>query len=303
MRASLLTNNALVDFYMKTTDQLNEQQLTELETLRQACKAENGSTPNLYTHILSQPRIYPASALYYENNQLQGFISAFFFYDRAVEISLLVHPTARRRGIATALLNEILPLLKSLQIHNLIFSNPEKLNNHWLPQHGFSFTHSEYYMCREILSPLLGHNNTLVFQPATENEIPLLYSLDEACFANKINQDNYRFHNLIDNREYSVIIAFLGNKPIGKAHIRWGSEGATLSDIAIEPAHQGKGLGTSLIAHCVNFALSEGKSTISLDVETHNKKALDLYTRLGFIIQNACDYWSIGMEQLILDKV
>lgn len=288
---------------MKTTDQLNEQQLIELETLRQACKMENDSTPNLYTHILSQPRIYPASVLYYENNQLVGFLSAFFFYENAVEISLLVHPNARRRGIASALLKEILPLLKSLQLPTLIFSSPHKLNDHWLPQRGFALMHSEYYMCRDSLNPLLGYDNSLVFQPATENEIPLLYSLDEACFANKMSEDNYRFHNLIDNREYSVIIAFLNNKPIGKTHIRWTAKEAILSDIAIEPAHQGRGFGTSLIAYCVNFALSEGKSIISLDVETHNKKALNLYIRLGFMTQNACDYWSISIEQVMLDKV
>ncbi len=44
--------------------------------------------------------------------------------------------------------------------------------------------------------------------------------------------------------------------------------------------------------------LSEGKSRVDLDVETHNKKALNLYIQLGFHIQNACDYWSINVNQL-----
>lgn len=292
---------------LQTTDKLDEKQLKDLEDLQLRCKKKDISTPNLYTHILSQPRIFPAAVLYYKNMKLLGFLSAFFFYDKAVEVSLLVDPKARRQKIASKLIETILPLLQSQQLPTLIFSCPQKLNDNWLEKLGFSFMHSEYFMQRKILNPLLVSNHSLVFRPAENTDMPLLYSLDEACFGVKENADAHRFHNLIDNREYYVAIALVNNKPIGKAHMRWEAKGATLSDIAIEPSLQGKGLGSALIAHCVNYALSEGKSTISLDVETHNQKALNLYIRLGFSIQNACDYWKIGIDELsskiALDKV
>ena len=98
------------------------------------------------------------------------------------------------------------------------------------------------------------------------------------------------------SREYKIILAFKNNQLIGKAHLRWEKKSTTLSDIAIIPAHQGNGYGTALIAHCINHSLSEGTTLINLDVETHNLKALNLYTRLGFMIQNACDYWSIDAD-------
>lgn len=283
---------------LQQTDQLNENQIADLLALQARCKKNDVSTPNLYTHILSQPRIYPAAILYYKDKVLIGFLSAFFFYEKAVEISLLVDPDFRRLGIASKLIQGILPLLESQQLSTLIFSCPQKINEKWLSKSGFAFMHSEYFMQRTVLHPILADNKALRFKEATNEHLPLLYSLDEACFGKKDQPDSYRFHNLIDNREYYIVIAFLDNKPIGKAHMRWEAKGATLSDIAVEPSYQGRGFGSAIIAHCVNLALTEGKNIISLDVETHNHKALELYIRLGFSIQNACDYWKIDINQL-----
>lgn len=278
--------------------QLDKQQLNDLDQLRLRCKKENGSTPNLYAHILAQIRTLPACLLYYENHMLMAFLSAFFFYDDAVELSLMVDPTARRRGLAAELIRSIIPLLKQYDYHKLIFSSPHTLNDHWLKSTGFSYTHSEYYMRREDLNPILEFKNTLKFKTATQNDIDVLYELDEACFHKKQSEAPDRFHNLIDNRDYHIVIALKDDKPIGKAHMRWEQQGASLSDIAIHPSLQGKGYGTALIAHCINYSLSEGKPHLSLDVETHNQKALQLYIRLGFTVHNACDYWTISLEQL-----
>ncbi|MFI4962557.1 MAG: GNAT family N-acetyltransferase [Legionellales bacterium] len=280
--------------------QLDDKQLKDLEDLRIRCKKENGSTPNLYTHILAQPRALPACLLYYKDNTLMGFLSAFFFYQNAVEIALLVDPAIRRQGLATELLKTILPLLQQHGFLKLIFSSPHLLNNSWLPASNCSFLHSEYFMMRDDLSPVIDGKQSLHFRTATHDDIPVLYSLDEACFHKKPDEAIGRFNNLIDNREYHLIVALQNNHPIGKAHIRWEPQGASLSDIAIIPALQGKGLGTALIAYCINYALSEGRPNVSLDVETHNQRALHLYTQLGFTIKNACDYWTINIDQLKL---
>lgn len=283
---------------LKNTNQLNAEQLEQLESLRAVCKKTDGSTPNLYTHILSQPRAFPASLLYYEQQQLTGFLGAYFFYDDAVEVSVLVHPLYRRRGIARQLIQTILPLIQSQNYNKLIFSSPAQLNNVWLFSMGFSYQHSEYYMERDDLNPLLDYKQSLTFRTATIDDLSLLYSLDEECFPDKQSDSFERFQHIIDGREYQIILAYQNNKAIGKAHLRWLSNGATLSDIAILPTKQGQGLGTLLITHCINLALSEGKPHLNLDVETHNERALKLYTRLGFLTKNACDYWAIDINKL-----
>ncbi|WP_298624935.1 GNAT family N-acetyltransferase [uncultured Legionella sp.] len=286
-----------------STNQLNEIQLKELETLMALCKAEDKSVPNVYTHILSQPRSLPASLLYYEDQQLVGFLSVYFFYDAAVEVALMVHPAKREQGIAGKLIADILPLVEYQEFQKLIFSSPSHRNDQWLLTKGFNYLHSEYYMERDDLNPLLTTNHSLTFREATMDDIPVLKAIDEACFPKHHIDSIERLQHLIEGREYLILIVIKDNKPIGKAHFRWQDKGASLSDIAILPAYQGKGLGTTLITHCINLALMEGKPHLNLDVETHNLKALNLYSRLGFLIQNACDYWEINIQKLQTNQV
>ncbi len=281
-----------------TIYQLNEQQLKDLEQLKALCKKVDGSIPNLFTHILVQRRTLPASVMFYEQGQLIGFLSVFFFYDDAVEIAMLVHPLARRKGIARQMMHNVISLIQTHSFSTLIFSSPSSLNNHWLPALGFSYQHSEFYMERDDLNPLLDSNKTLTFREANIKDLPTLCALDDACFPKKDSKPVERFQQLLDDRNYQIFIALLNNQPVGKAHLRWESNGATISDITILPTLQGKGLGTELITFCINFALSEGKPHLNLDVETHNQRALNLYTRLGFMVQNACDYWAIGINQI-----
>lgn len=277
---------------------LNHQELKDLDVLMSVCKQADGGTPNLYTHILRQQRSVPASLLYYERQRLVGFLSIYFFYEHAVEVGLLVHPESRRKGVAKKLLSDILPLVTFQNCAELIFSSPTRLNDDWLKAKGLQYVHSEYYMERDDLNPLLDITKPLHYEAATPKDIPILCALDEACFPTKQTNLVDRFQHLMSDREYEIILAYQNNHPVGKAHLRWGEHGVTLSDIAILPAQQGKGLGTSLITHAINYALSEGKPHVNLDVETHNKIALNLYTRLGFEVKNACDYWSVKTSSI-----
>lgn len=283
---------------ISNTNQLNKRQLNDLEKLKASCKKIDGSVPNLYTYLLAQRRSLPASLLYYEKNHLLGFLGVYFFYDDAVEVALLIDPSARRRGIAKKLLQDILPLIQTNKFKKIIFSSPEHLNNQWLLALGFSYLHCEYYMKRDDLKPMLGYNQSLVFRTAKADDIPILCALDEVCFPKKQTELTERFQHLLDDRNYQIFIASQNNQIVGKAHIRWEANEAALSDIAVIPALQGKGFGTALIVHCINHALSEGIHHLCLDVETHNQRALSLYTKLGFLIENACDYWSINTDQL-----
>ncbi len=169
----------------------------------------------------------------------------------------MVHPSFRRKGIAKALIEAIIPLIQFQNYFTLIFSSPTHINNAWLLAHGYSYLHSEYYMEREELNPIFDYKKPLVFRLATLKDIPVLCALDEVCFPQRHGALDSRFNYLLNNREYSIFLAYHHGNPIGKAHVRWQQQGATLSDIAILPHEQGNGFGTALIAYCVNLALSE----------------------------------------------
>ncbi len=87
---------------------------------------------------------------------------------------------------------------------------------------------------------------------------------------------HYRQH--YPTAEFQVIES--AGIPAGRLYVdRWARE-IRIMDIALLPAHRGKGIGTLLLLELENQAAACGKS-LSIHVERFNP-ALRLYERLGF---------------------
>lgn len=280
------------------TNQLNQKQLAELNGLVKACLAVDGYTIPIYRQILTQNRQRPGTLLYYQHERLVGFISIYFFYEQACEIAIMVHPDYRRKKIATRLLSSLLPLMLTKEIKSLLFSSLPDYHR-WLSALGLTYTASEYDMIRRSSDKIIITSPRLYIKKATFNELAFICAADEACFQEHNPNMSQRAAQLIKDRHYRLLVASLDGKYIGKAHIHWQSNGAHLSDIAVLPEFQGQGLGYEIIADCINYILDANKSTILLAVQTKNKQAIKLYTRLGFDIDNLYDYWEIKADALL----
>ena len=280
-------------------NQLSTQQLNALDELCRDCKAIDGNAIATYRHILSQNRPTPCNIFYYEQERLVGFLSTFFFYEDACEIVVMVAPSVRRQGIATQLLNEILPLINSHLVKTLIFLTPNGTSSQWLTQKGFLYTSSEYRMQRGLIAPIVIENKSLTIRLATEKDIPALYYIDSACFSASHLGTFSRFETLLCSPNYKLFIVYHEDVPIGKAHLCMEHDIVRLTDVGILPQFQGRGFGGVLLAHCINYCLMMKQCNICLDVETNNQQALRLYARLGFSVANSYDYWTVPIDVLM----
>ena len=78
---------------------------------------------------------------------------------------------------------------------------------------------------------------------------------------------------------------------LGKAHLQSYSNEFSLSDIAVKPQARRRGLATQLITSAAQHAFSKAPHPLILNVQANNQSALDLYTKLGFSINNAMEFW------------
>lgn len=278
--------------------QITGQQLNDFDHLLEVCRQTDGGLPAFYRHILTQKRDTESNVLYYERDKLVAFLSAYFFYSNACEISLLVAPSHRRQGLSRLLLETVLPLLTAKQVDFVIFSMPSNLNSSWLTHLGFNYQQTEYHMQRNGYKPILLNQPHLTIRKAGFEDVETLCAIDDACFKDGQVSMPSRLITLLDDNDYTIFIALIDEKPVGKAHIRWQETHALFSDIAILPAYQRQGLGSELLAYCINHALTLGKDRQELDVETTNRGALDLYLRHGFNVLYEHDYWFIPVNSL-----
>lgn len=282
------------------TNQLDQEQLTAFDVLCASCNHFDGNLVATYRHLLSTDRGRPSNILCYQQptslpsqKNMAGFLGAFFFYEDACEIALMVAPEFRRQGIASNLFNAILPLIQAEGIRRFIFSAPHELHHNELAARGFHYQGSEFQMRRSDRNRVVIQPSSTHVRVATDRDIPTLCAIDKACFPKHRIDMPERVHSLLHDPNHCLFVVNENNKVLGKAHLQWQPDGARLSDIAVIPSAQKRGLGTALLAHCINHALTVNKQNIVLDVETSNKQALQLYTHLGFSIINAHDYWRI----------
>lgn len=286
---------------IKQYHQLNEKKLALLDKLCADCRRQDGNLIPIYRHILSQRRSTACNILCHQRNQLIGFLSIFFFYQDACEIVLMIAPHYRRKGLAKRLMKRALPILKNSPIKTLIFPTPSQLNDAWLLQQGFYYQISEYEMQWAQQEPILFDPNRLSIREATETDIPLLCEIDNACFPLQSPYPSLRFQEIMSDPQYKILIAYQDELPIGKAHIAIRKDHHFFSDIAILPVYQGQGYGGQLLGYCIQTCLNSNALPIKLNVETKNQQALSLYSRQGFKMMNAYDYWAISAANLIQD--
>lgn len=286
---------------IRQLDALTPDELHGVQLLATRCKMQDGNSPSLYYDLLALPRPLPSNFLYYDENDDTapiGFLGIYFFFTEGCEIGLVIDPAYRKQGIATKLIKAAIPLLMTQGIQKILFSAPADINDTWLQAKGLTLDHEEYRMQRDPQAQAIASNQKLIVHEATPGDIPQLSELDKRCFPDQEPTALERFQELLDDKEYTLLIASYENHVIGKAHIRWEEDSALFLDIAVFPEHQKQGFGGELLGVCIKRALAAGKTRLMLDVVVSNHHALRLYTRHGFKPIEARSFWEISLPTL-----
>ena len=136
----------------------------------------------------------------------------------------------------------------------------------------------------------------LTFRPVAETDLPFLGQLYASTRSEELSvtgwsdaqkadflASQFRAQHAHYQRYYSgadwLVIVHAG-EDIGRLYVeRWPSQ-VRIIDIALLPAHRGKGYGTALLRDLMDEAAVAGKA-VSIHVEKNNP-AMRLYRRLGF---------------------
>ena len=284
------------------SQQLDENQLLALHALIDDAARVDGNQLAFYPKLLKEQRSPPPSLLYYHESELIGFAAVFFFALHECEITLVISPQHRNRGIGRLLLGVLLPLIQQERpVTTLSVSTPKDTFSAFLYQHQFTRTGCEYGMRHPMTLDVAQPSPTPPFdiRLATPADIDILRLIDQACFHTSAIFTPMRLFTLMHDPNYRIFVMVKDNRVIGKAHLAWDLSVNYLSDVGIIPPFQRQGLGRNLVTHCLQHALSTQRSPVQLAVEGDNHIALKLYQNMGFVIHNTIDYWSKPFDELM----
>jgi ribosomal protein S18 acetylase RimI-like enzyme len=152
-----------------------------------------------------------------------------------------------------------------------------------------NLTSRPFYSLSKIPERFETINNSLEYRLANVSDQSIVNRWYESF--NKEESSSWAIPDLMKDPELKLYLFFLNSEFVGAAANTLLSEDRLwIGRLWIDPEARGKGLGTSFMQKLENVALAENK-TISLLVAENNKKALGLYSKLGYQIVSSNCYW------------
>ncbi|MCB2352739.1 GNAT family N-acetyltransferase [Clostridium estertheticum] len=252
--------------------------------------------------------------LYYENKMLVGYLGVCNFGGDSVQISGMVHPDFRRKGIFRKLYlmakeewqriskAEILALCDHTSTSGIEFINSI----------GGEYVSSEYKMCltKKALDGESIHkqeiDSLIKLRLATSEDAAEIEKQTSIYFgkplneiedkeAKVVNMDKEDLENsfIQQGNNFISYMALLKEEIIGKVHISIINKEGFIYGFGVLPVFRGKGYGREVLLATLDILKEKGVDNIFLEVESQNKNALGLYESCGFEEVAVMDYYVI----------
>jgi ribosomal protein S18 acetylase RimI-like enzyme len=316
---------------------LTEMELEEIAHLAQLCNTEDGLDLKLNWETLrGRSKSESNDFLYYEQNALIGFLGLYAFNSREAEVSGMVHPTYRRRGIFTQLLSVAQDEIRRRHIPTVLFivEHTSTSGQAFVRQLTTTYDHSEYKMLLEQFQQPAGFDERLQFREARIDDLPALKHITAEAFGMADDEVDWYSRHALENPARRYYLATLSNVVIlqypesgskaqddqstsyssspkavymdaanvstevviGKLDVSLGEQSAFIYGFAVLPEYRGRGHGRQILARTIQELLAQGRERIALEVATQNRNALSLYQSCGFRETGSYDYYAFAVS-------
>lgn len=228
--------------------------------------------------------------LYYSGETLIGYLGIFSFGGETGELTGMVHPQCRRRGIFKKLYSLALAECKRRNFKKilLVCDNRSASGLSFIKASGAAYAFSEYEM-------KLDRNY------ASEGGKDIVLRKAKNSDAGEIAEQNYIYFGdssgaviMPEDEEKRNRITYmieLGSRVIGKIRTEISADEGFISGFGILPEYRRKGYGKQALKAALYMFNKNNIHNAALEVAAENKNALNLYKSCGFAEESVTDYY------------
>lgn len=282
---------------------LSSKRIAEIRWLESISRSFDNTVSELYLkNDLNFDRHMRCFFLYYEDSQLLGAISVFApSYDEA-EVTAVVHPSERNRGIFNRLLSAVKKELELYEISRILYvAEPASISSgKVIEAKKLRLEHSEYLMIFSGTQSIkIGgetgdsiYNGDLEFSHATAADKDIILPLSKQYFPMDDDEAESWYDNVLKGNGMSMYKLVLKGQIIGSANVSYEKTSCCIFGVGIDPKMWGHGYGQTLVLLMLAKLNEEhpGKE-ITLEVSSENQKAFHIYEKMGFTIKTQIDYY------------
>jgi len=133
-----------------------------------------------------------------------------------------------------------------------------------------------------------GAGGRAVLRPGTQEDAPTLAELVRSAYGHYVERIGARPRPMTDDyaevvRRHRVTGAEREREIVGLVVTTVNDEGFVVDNVAVDPSHQGTGVGRALLEHAEAEAREGGFDSVSLLTHERMTENLALYTRIGYV--------------------
>ncbi|MGO8949919.1 MAG: GNAT family N-acetyltransferase [Ktedonobacterales bacterium] len=271
---------------------LTQTELAEIHQLADICNTFERLTLKLNWEMLAEREPGQTNDfLYYEQDALIGFLPLFSFRSTEGEISGMVHPTYRGKGIFRALYGEARKECQHRGYSKLliIVESASVTGQAFVRSLGATYSFSEYAMKLDEPPVSSQQKAPVHLRLATLDDRDQLIHITVQAFGRPVQEVIRYSADKFAQADHGWYVAELDGNVIGKIEVDVAQ--GFIHGFAVLPNHQGQGYGRQILEWTVQELLARGQKDISLEVAVTNKSALSLYQSCGFKETSQYDYY------------
>ena len=213
------------------------------------------------------------------------------------ELTGMVHPDYRGKGIASALLAAVREEGKTRGIQRLVlvcerFSHSGRA---FVEAVGAQYDASEHHMVLEDFHERGNFSEQLQLVRATPRDVDVIAHITAVSFGDA--EERIKPHIAQDllapNREY--YIAKLGEEPVGSFNLFISSDSYGIYAFGVPPQYRRRGFGRQMLEQIIKQIRSGSQKRITLEVDTNNTNAIALYQSCGFRPVTTYGYYGLNI--------
>lgn len=246
--------------------------------------------------------------MYYQGEQLVGYLGVCSFGGRAWEVSGMVHPEWRRKGIFSSLYRHFLTERDHQRPDEtlLLCDGKSEPGRAFVAKTGAALEHAEHEMFLQeepIRDPI---DTTLNLRKADHDDIAeiarqnrIYFNLgppsdDSAATIPTEGEPGVLNPEEEERRAMTIYLAERNHQPVGKVHIQRGGDAWGIYGLGVLPQYRRQGLGRTILSQAVAIMKGQGAPAILLQVDSDNETALGLYLSCGFRETSVMNYYRLG---------
>ena len=250
------------------------------------CKEYGNLKSNIFIEIeLDFNQEMNSLFLLYDKNRLVSFIFMFMPRSYEAEITAYTLPQHRRRGYFKRLLSEATEELKKYNVEDILFvcESQSLSGKETIKRLGADYDFTEYFMRYD--KSIIAFDSCCEYRTHLYN--PDISDLETLC----------QISMLVYDESYEDAESMIKSSLTSSNRKAYAEDGeVSINGLGILPEFQGKGYGKELLLMIMRDLLENGHENITLEVNSKNNRAFELYRKSGFKVEIAIDYYRKAVE-------